>query len=51
GKEVFSFGNYTNQWHGQSNGGDELPTGTYFYTIERSNGENRTGWVYINRQY
>ncbi|MFL9846068.1 T9SS type B sorting domain-containing protein, partial [Flavobacterium rhizosphaerae] len=26
GKEVFSFGNYTNQWHGQSNGGDELPT-------------------------
>ena len=50
GKEVFSYGVYTNQWHGQSDNGNELPTGTYFYSIERSNGESKTGWVYINRE-
>ncbi|QYJ68987.1 choice-of-anchor J domain-containing protein [Flavobacterium litorale] len=50
GKEVFSYGAYTDQWHGQTNDGDELPTGTYFYSIERSNGESKTGWVYINRE-
>jgi gliding motility-associated-like protein len=50
GSKVFSQGIYTNEWHGQGKGGDELPTGTYFYTIERANGENVTGWVYINRE-
>ena len=51
GKQVFTYGsNYTNQWHGQSDNGDELPTGTYFYVIERSAGDSRTGWIYINRQ-
>ncbi|GGB83479.1 hypothetical protein GCM10007424_24360 [Flavobacterium suaedae] len=50
GKEVFSYGAYTDQWHGQSSEGDELPTGTYFYSIKRANGESKTGWVYINRE-
>ena len=50
GREVFSKNNYTNEWHGQEDGGNELPTGTYFFTMERSNGESKTGWVYINRQ-
>ncbi|WP_294823375.1 fibronectin type III domain-containing protein [uncultured Flavobacterium sp.] len=51
GQEVYSYGNgYTNQWEGQSSGGDELPTGTYFYMIERNNGETKTGWVYVNRE-
>lgn len=50
GQEVYSKSNYTNQWIGQTNKGDELPTGTYFYMIERTNGETKTGWVYINRQ-
>ncbi|WP_294823279.1 choice-of-anchor L domain-containing protein [uncultured Flavobacterium sp.] len=50
GSEVYSFsGAYTDQWEGQGSGGEELPTGTYFYMIERANGESRTGWVYINR--
>jgi gliding motility-associated-like protein len=52
GTKVFSFsGNYTNQWKGQSDGGDELPDGTYFYSIHTNEGANKTGWVYINRQY
>jgi gliding motility-associated-like protein len=50
GQEVYSHGTYTNQWHGQGSNGDELPTGTYFYMIERSNGEQITGWIYINRE-
>lgn len=51
GAEVYSFkGAYTDQWEGQGKGGEDLPTGTYFYMIERSNGESRTGWVYINRE-
>ena len=50
GQEVYSKGSYTNEWHGQGSNGDELPTGTYFYMIERTTGQNHTGWVYINRQ-
>ncbi|RTY95843.1 gliding motility-associated C-terminal domain-containing protein [Flavobacterium sp. GT3R68] len=49
GTEVYSYSNYTNQWHGQSNNGGELPDGTYFYVIERNSGEKKTGWIYINR--
>ncbi|MFN3752599.1 choice-of-anchor J domain-containing protein [Flavobacterium sp.] len=49
GMKVYSKGNYTDQWKGQSDGGDELPDGTYYFVIERDNGETRTGWIYINR--
>ncbi|AWH85783.1 hypothetical protein HYN59_11975 [Flavobacterium album] len=49
GEEVYSKNDYTNQWYGQTDNGDELPTGTYFYVIERP-GQSRTGWVYVNRQ-
>ncbi|AWG24190.1 fibronectin type III domain-containing protein [Flavobacterium kingsejongi] len=50
GREVYSFtGAYTNQWHGQSKNHDELPDGTYYYMIEKTNGTNETGWVYINK--
>ena len=50
GQEVYTKNQYKNEWHGQSNKGDELPSGTYYYVIERSNGEASTGWIYINRQ-
>ncbi|MNJ99277.1 Fibronectin type III domain protein [compost metagenome] len=50
GQEVYSRNNYTKEWHGQGNNGDELPTATYYYTIELENGQSKTGWVYINRE-
>ncbi|RYD92955.1 MAG: gliding motility-associated C-terminal domain-containing protein, partial [Sphingobacteriales bacterium] len=49
GQEVYSRNDYTNQWYGQSNSNDELPTGTYYYVVVLPT-ETRTGWVYINRQ-
>ncbi|MHA3789214.1 choice-of-anchor J domain-containing protein [Flavobacterium hauense] len=50
GKKVFSHGSgYTNQWHGQDNNSNELPDGTYYYSIENADGSSKTGWVYINR--
>ncbi|WP_372753490.1 choice-of-anchor J domain-containing protein [Mariniflexile sp.] len=51
GVEVYAFkGNYTNQWHGQSKKGDDLPDATYFYTIRKQDGSASTGWIYINRE-
>ena len=52
GAKVYTFsGNYTNQWYGLTDGGNELPDGTYFYSILKGDGSSVTGWVYINRQY
>jgi len=48
GTKVYSQMNYSREWYGQSDKGDELPDGTYFYVIERD-GETKTGWIYINR--
>jgi len=50
GKEVYSKNNYKNEWAGQGSNGDELPTGTYFYTFNSATTGNKTGWIYINRQ-
>jgi gliding motility-associated-like protein len=49
GTQVYRFAGYTNQWGGQSHSGDELPDGTYFYVIQTVEGENITGWIFINR--
>ncbi len=50
GTLVYSKDNYTNEWVGQSNNGDELPVGTYFYTIVYGGGtKTKSAWVYINR--
>jgi gliding motility-associated-like protein len=49
GKKVYSYSNYTNQWYGQSDNGNELPTGTYYFVMERDNVEAKSGWIYINR--
>jgi len=50
GKKVYSHGEgYTNNWHGQDTSNNELPDGTYFYMITKSDGSNTTGWIYINK--
>ncbi|OXA69126.1 hypothetical protein B0A61_01060 [Flavobacterium aquatile LMG 4008 = ATCC 11947] len=50
GGKVYAKANYTNEWNGQSDKGDELPDGTYYYVIERDGMEAKTGWIYINRE-
>ena len=49
GTKVYNQNNYSKEWVGQSNKGNELPDGVYYYVIKRTSGENRTGWIYINR--
>ncbi|WP_339753705.1 gliding motility-associated C-terminal domain-containing protein [uncultured Winogradskyella sp.] len=50
GTLVYSKRDYTNEWVGQTNDGEELPVGTYFYTMEYEGGtKKRTAWIYINR--
>jgi gliding motility-associated-like protein len=50
GTIVYSKSNYSKEWYGQSDNGDELPDGTYFYVIERNGEQSRTGWIYINHE-
>ncbi len=49
GRLVYSKRDYTNEWEGQSNDGNELPVGTYFYVIEFKEGQVKSAWVYINK--
>ena len=54
GTLVYEKNNYVNEWVGQTNDGDELPTGTYYYVIDLLGedsvyGSQPTGWVYLNR--
>ncbi|KGO92246.1 T9SS C-terminal target domain-containing protein [Flavobacterium subsaxonicum] len=49
GKQVYNFTNYTNQWQGQDNNNNNLPTGTYYYIVYFEDKTTQTGWVYINR--
>ncbi len=50
GVEVYSHGaGYTNQWEGQSNGGNMLPDGTYYYHIT-THVEQLTGWIQLVRE-
>jgi gliding motility-associated-like protein/uncharacterized repeat protein (TIGR01451 family) len=46
GKKVYSRNNYTNQWGGQSDDGNELPTGTYYYVVYFETEAARSGWIY-----
>jgi len=50
GLAVYDKSNYSNEWHGQSNKGDELPDGTYYYVINFEDVPTKTGWIYINRE-
>ena len=55
GTLVFEQNNYTNQWRGQTNNGNDLPTGTYFYVVDLAGndavyGTQATGWIYLNQE-
>ena len=51
GTKVYTKGDYTNEWIGQSDAGGDLPDGTYYYVIEfKNNQPTKTGWIYINRE-
>ena len=50
GTKVYSKANYSKEWYGQTDDGDELPDGTYFYVIERNGEQSKTGWIYINHE-
>ena len=50
GTLVYSKENYSDEWFGQTNKGDNLPVGTYFYTVIYDGGsKKRSAWIYISR--
>ncbi len=54
GRSVFFLKDYVNEFNGQSDEGDKLINGTYFYVIKLRNedpvfGRQKTGWIYIKR--
>ena len=52
GDVVFDIENYDNLsrvFAGETNSGKELPTGTYFYKIDFSNGKSITGFISLKR--
>ncbi|GGG15821.1 hypothetical protein GCM10011344_15510 [Dokdonia pacifica] len=54
GTLVYEQTDYVNQWRGQTDNGNDLPTGTYFYVLNLETedsvyGRQATGWIYINR--
>ena len=51
GMEMYRKANYVNEWAGQTNDGQELPDGTYYYIIEFQNKSVKVGWVYKNSEY
>ena len=50
GSTVYQKTNYVDEWFGQTDGGDELPVGTYFYSVDFEDRESETGWVYLQRE-
>lgn len=53
---VYEMENYDNSWDGKSNqsnlklGNDYLPSGTYYYVIDKGDGENTyTGYLYLRK--
>ncbi|MFT5627061.1 MAG: gliding motility-associated-like protein [Dokdonia sp.] len=50
GTTVYQKTSYVDEWFGQSDKGDELPVGTYFYSVDFEDRDSETGWVYIQRR-
>ena len=51
GSRVYSKERYTNEWKGQSDSGEDLPDGTYYYIIDfNDNQPSKNGWIYVARE-
>lgn len=50
GMVAYSKSGYQDEWYGQSNKGEELPDGTYYYVIDFVDLGIKSGWIYINRE-
>jgi len=50
GTTIYSKNNYVNEWTGQSNSGNALPSGTYFYVITIIDGSQITGYIQLVRE-
>ncbi len=49
GRVVFEQSNYVDQWCGQTDDGEILPVGNYFYVIKLQDEDPRTGYIYLNK--
>jgi len=49
GRVVFEQNNYVDEWCGQSDDGEILPVGNYFYVIKLQNEDPKTGYIYLNK--
>lgn len=49
GMSVYSRSNYSNEWFGQSDKGDDLPDAAYYYVIDFADSASKTGWIYLSR--
>ncbi len=49
GNEVYTNGDYQNDWDGKSNKGNDLPNDTYFYILKFENGSVAKGSVLIKK--
>ncbi len=49
GVMVYDKQDYTNEFVGKNNNGDDLPAATYFYVIKLKDGKKLTGWLYLAR--
>ena len=47
---VYQKTSYVDEWVGQTDQGDELPVGTYFYSVSFEDKERETGWVYLQKE-
>lgn len=48
GQLVYSKENYSDEWVGQSDEGERLPVGTYFYVMRYQDNKQKAAWVYLN---
>lgn len=49
GRVVYEKTSYVDQWRGQTDDGDVLPVGNYYYIIELQTEAPIAGWVYLNK--